>query len=102
MKKRRINIELQHFDGCPNSPKLIERVKEAIKLSNAEIQYNEVLVESNEKAREVGFRGSPTLLINGKDFEDLPVPESPALMCRYYPQGLPTVEQIKKALDLYN
>jgi len=98
MKTRKIIIEIQHFEGCPNSPKLIERVKEAIESSTFEIQYNEVLVESNEKAKEVGFRGSPTLLINGKDFEDLPVPERPALMCRYYPDGLPSVEQIKKEL----
>ena len=99
MNRKKVIIEIQHFEGCPNSPKLIERVKEAISLSNIEIEYNEVLVESNEKAKEVGFRGSPTLLINGKDLEDLPAPANPALTCRYYPGGLPTIEQIKKALD---
>ncbi len=65
MKKSKIKIDIQHFDGCPNSPKLIERVKEAIK---PYVQYEEILVSSNEDAKKVGFRGSPTLLINGKEF----------------------------------
>ena len=102
MGRKKIIVEIQHFEGCPNSPVLIARVKEAMKDSRTEIQYTEVLVESNEKAIEVGFRGSPTLLINGKDIEDLPIPENPALMCRYYPKGLPTVGQIIAALDLLN
>jgi hypothetical protein len=94
MKLKIINIEIQHFHGCPNSPILIERVKAVIKDFD-NIDYKEVLVDSNEKAEEVKFRGSPTLLINGEDFENQPEPENTALACRYYPNGLPTVEEIK-------
>lgn len=97
----KIRIEIQYFTSCPNSPILIKRVKEAIK-GFENIDYKEVLVDSNEKAGEVKFRGSPTLLINGKDYEDQPAPESAALTCRYYPKGLPTVEKIKnKLLSLF-
>ena len=98
MKLRVINIEIQHFLGCPNSPILMERVKEAIKTFD-NIIYKEVLVDSNEKAEKSKFRGSPTLLINGEDFKNQPEPENPALACRYYPKGLPTVEQIKNKLN---
>lgn len=96
----KIKVELQHFIGCPNSPILIERVKEAIKdLDN--LDYDEIIVDSSDKAEELKFRGSPTLLINGKDFENQPEPVKPALACRYYPNGLPTVDQIKtRILDL--
>ncbi|WP_337871840.1 thioredoxin family protein, partial [Ignavibacterium sp.] len=81
---KKIKIEIQHFLGCPNSPILIERVKEVItNLDN--VSYSEVLIDTNEKAEEIKFRGSPTLLINGEDFENEPEPESPALACRYYP-----------------
>lgn len=90
----KVEIELQHFVGCPNSPILIQRVKEAIQDFD-NINYKEVLVDSNRKAEKVKFRGSPTLIINGKDFENQPEPEKPALSCRYYPKGLPTVEQIR-------
>lgn len=97
MKSKVINIELQYFIGCPNSPILIERVREAIKGFD-NIEYHEVIIDTNEKANEKKFRGSPTLLINGKDFENLPEPENPSLACRYYPNGLPTVEQIENRL----
>lgn len=95
---KNISIELQHFHGCPNSPTLIERVKEAIKGFD-NINYLEVFVDTNEKAREIKFRGSPTLLINGEDFENQPEPENPALACRYYPKGLAEVSQIKDKLS---
>ena len=95
---KKIKIEMQHFLGCPNSPVLIERVKEAIKEFD-NIDYKEVIVDSNEKAEEVKFRGSPTLLINGEDFENQPEPESPALACRYYSKGLPDIAAIKKKIS---
>ncbi len=97
MMNNKIKIEIQHFHGCPNSPVLIKRVKEAIKdLDN--IEYEETLVETNEFAGKVKFRGSPTLLINGKDFEGQPAPQNPALTCRYYPNGLPGIDEIKNII----
>lgn len=90
-------VEIQHFHGCPNSPILIERVKEAIK-DFYEIDYTETIIDTNEKAEEVKFRGSPTLVINGIDFENLPEPANSNLACRFYPNGLPTVEAIRKRL----
>lgn len=98
---KKIKIELQHFIGCPNSPILIERVKEATKeLDN--IEYKEIIVDSNEKAEAVKFRGSPTLLISDEDFENLAEPSSAALACRYYKNGLPSVEEIKAKLKELN
>ena len=94
----KIKIEIQHFRGCPNSPEMIHRVKEAIKGSEEKIEYNEVLVESNELAEKLKFRGSPTVLINGKDIEGREEPESAALNCRVYENGLPTVEEIKNKI----
>ncbi|MEO8232087.1 MAG: DUF2703 domain-containing protein [Ignavibacteriota bacterium] len=97
MTAKKIIIELQHFIGCPNSPILIGRVKEAIK-EFENIGYKELIVDSNDKAEEIKFRGSPTLLINGKDFENQPKPDNPALACRYYPNGLPSTDEIKSKL----
>ena len=96
---KKTTIEVQHFQGCPNSPILIERLKQVL-VGLENINYKETIVDSNEKAKEVKFRGSPTLLINGEDFEDLPEPKDPALMCRYYPNGLPGIEIIKTKLSL--
>ena len=94
----KIKIEIQHFRGCPNSPEMIHRVKEAIKGSEEKIEYNEVLVESNELAGKLKFRGSPTVLINGEDIEGREEPESAALNCRVYKNDLPSVEEIKNKI----
>ena len=101
MKSQFINIEIQHFHGCPNSPILIERVKDAVKDFD-NIDYKEVLVDSNDKAEKLKFRGSPTLLINGKDFENEPEPDDPALACRYYTNGLPGAEDIRRKIEELN
>lgn len=94
---KKTTIEVQHFHGCPNSPVLIERVKEALKGMD-KFDFKEVIVDSNEKAQQVKFRGSPTLLINGEDFENQPEPVESALMCRYYPNGLPGVNDIRQRI----
>ncbi len=94
----KIKIDIQYFNGCSNSSEMIHRVKEAIKGSEEKIEYDEVLVESNELAEKLKFRGSPTVLINGKDIEGREEPESAALNCRVYENGLPTVEEIKNKI----
>lgn len=91
---KKLKIEVQYFIGCPNSQKMIDRVRSAVKQTLLEIDYAETLVETSEEADKIKFRGSPTLLINGKDFEDLEEPEKGNLSCRYYPNGLPETEQI--------
>lgn len=97
---KKIVIELQHFHGCPNSPILNERVIDAIK-GYDNIEYKEVIIDSNEKAEEVKFRGSPTLLINGIDFEERELPVNASLNCRVYQNGLPTSQQIiNKLLEI--
>ncbi len=94
----KLKIEIQHFRGCPNSPEMIHRVKEAIKGSEEQIEYNEVLVESNELAEEIKFRGSPTVLINGEDIEGREEPESASLNCRVYENGLPSIDEIREKI----
>ena len=91
---KKLKIEVQYFIGCPNSQKMIERVRTAVKQTLLEIDYAETLVETPEEANKIKFRGSPTLLINGKDFEDLEEPVKGSFSCRYYPNGLPETEQI--------
>ncbi|MGB5847392.1 MAG: DUF2703 domain-containing protein [Ignavibacteriaceae bacterium] len=77
---------------------MIKRMKEAIKGSEEKIEYNEVLVVSNELAEKLKFRGSPTVLINGEDIEGREAPESASLNCRVYENGLPAVEEIRKRI----
>lgn len=88
-----VEIEIQYFEGCPNSDEFISIVKKALERIGGNYDFREVLVESNEQARAIGFRGSPTLLIDGRDFENKESPASPGLNCRIYPT-MPTEEEI--------
>ncbi|MFC2129802.1 DUF2703 domain-containing protein [Bacteroidota bacterium] len=94
----KIKIEIQHFHGCPNGPKMIDNVRTALKGLEDKTEYCEVLVEDGDTATNFGFRGSPTLLINGEDFEGLPKPENPGLTCRFYTSGVPSPEKIRKRI----
>lgn len=94
-----VNVIVQYFRGCPNSGEMIQRVRSAIAGIEG-VNYKEILVETEESAKLNAFRGSPTLLINNEDFENAPVPPTPSLSCRFYPKGLPTIEQIREKILL--
>ncbi len=94
----KVKVEVQYFRGCPNSTEMISRVREAIDTIEDKVEYEEVLVEDNETAQKLNFRGSPTVLINGIDIENRTEPESPALNCRVYENGLPSKEEIRSKI----
>ena len=94
-----IEIAFQYFDGCPNWKTTHDRLEEAI--GNLRVTVVMQLVESPEEAAAVGFRGSPTVLIDGVDpFADPDTPAAGTLACRVYQtqDGSPTVEQLRDAL----
>lgn len=96
-----MHIELLYFDDCPHWATAAERLDGV--LANRNLTAERVLVETDEQARELGFRGSPTILIDGRDpfaHGDEPT----GLSCRVYPTptgfaGSPTVEQLEAAVD---
>lgn len=90
----KIELIFQYFEGCPHADTLRQNVKEAIVGFEESIVFKEELIDTQELAIKNKFRGSPTLLINGEDFENMPNPEHPALACRFYPDGVPSKEKI--------
>lgn len=94
----KVSLEVQYFDDCPNHTKMQNNIFEAIKGLEDKIELKKVLVEDESTAKQVGFRGSPTLLINGEDIEGVPAPEAPALACRFYAGGIPSSDKIKKII----
>lgn len=96
----KIKIEYQYFEGCPNHRKMQENILEAIKGMEDKVEINYILVENNEIASKIGFRGSPTLLINGEDYEGMPPQPEPSMSCRFYAGGIPTPSDIRKKLEL--
>ena len=98
-----MKIRLQYFDGCPNWKLMEARVAQA--LVEADVTGTEVVrerVESLEEAARLGFRGSPTLLIDGKD-PFASERNSVGLACRVYrtphgEDGVTSVEELRADL----
>ena len=98
-----LSVQLQHVADCPNADVATIWLRLALDATGHEgtpIEF--VHVSSDEQARDLDFRGSPTVLIDGLDpFE---TPDSPVgLACRLYrtdtgTSGAPTVEQLVDAI----
>jgi protein-disulfide isomerase len=93
-----LKIELQYFKGCPNHKKMVENLRDAVKDLEDKIELKEILVEDEATAKQVGFRGSPTLLINGEDIEGIPISTEPLLSCRFYVNGIPSSDEIRRMI----
>jgi hypothetical protein len=97
-----IDITLQYFDGCPNWMDADNELKEVVESLDVDAEITYEKIESQVEAERRGFRGSPTILISGRDpFSD---PDAPVgLSCRVYrtgerPSGSPGVKALKAAL----
>lgn len=97
-----MKVELLYFDGCPHWAIAEERLIDAMRRVGRLEPVHRLEIDSLEDAERVGFRGSPTILLDGRDpFADA---RSPAgLACRVYVTenglaGSPTVEQLMEVL----
>lgn len=99
----RVDVRLLYFDGCPNWRLAEERLIEAVQRCRPGTDVELVLVSSPEDAERLGFRGSPTVLVDGRDpFADATAPVG--LACRLFPtpdglRGAPTLEQLVAVLS---
>jgi hypothetical protein len=96
-----MEITLQYFDGCPNW-EITDRHLRALIANGVEASISYEVVETYEIAVQLGFRGSPTVLIDGVD--PFAVADEPVgLACRVYqteagPAGSPSVDQLLQAV----
>jgi len=96
-----MKLELLYFDDCPNWTTASERLT-AVAASRGLVVERRT-VATVEEAEAERFRGSPTILIDGRDpfaSGDEPV----GLACRVYqtpdgPAGSPTIEQLEAVID---
>jgi hypothetical protein len=93
-----MEITIQHFNDCPNWLEAAEHVQRAVEHVDTDVTVRLEIVNTPQKAEEVRFRGSPTILIDGTD--PFAEPDTPVrLSCRIYstPSGIagsPTTEQL--------
>jgi hypothetical protein len=100
---RGVDVRLLYFDGCPNWRLAEWRLREAVQLCRPGTDVQLVSVGTPEDAERLAFRGSPTVLVDGRDpFADACSPVG--LACRLFPtpdglRGAPTVEQLVAVLS---
>jgi hypothetical protein len=95
-----MDVTLQYFDGCPSWRTTDQHLRTLADEFDLRLSYREVT--SPDEAAELGFRGSPTVLVGGRDpfgAEGEPV----GFACRIYrtpegPAGSPTLDQLRAAL----
>ena len=78
-------IELLWWEGCPSTERALGELREAlteIGLDGTEIRTREV--KTDQDAAAAGFRGSPTILIEGVDVAGAQSDEPTGLTCRIY------------------
>ena len=97
-----MEIILQYFAGCPNW-KVAEGRLMSLAAERPGVVLIRQVVDTVEEAEQVGFHGSPSILINGADpFDDGDA--SVGLACRRYltphgAAGAPATEQLRAAID---
>jgi len=98
-----VDVTLLYFDGCPNRHEAENNLRAAVaELGAGDVVVRRRLVNTVEDAERVGFLGSPTVLIDGRDPFSVPG-AAPGLSCRVYRTdtglaGAPTVAQLCAAL----
>ena len=97
-----MDVSLLYFDGCPNHHATLGLLEALLDESGWDGMVRLVNVDSPERAEELNFRGSPTVLIDGVDpFLDSDAPVG--LACRIYPteegyRGTPPEQELRAAI----
>lgn len=97
-----MEITLQYFPGCPNWKTTADHLDRLIEEGlGATVRLESI--DSHETALARGFRGSPTVLVDGRDL--FPDNASPVgLACRVYRTadgfaGSPSISQLRQVLQ---
>lgn len=102
---RRPEVELLWWEGCPSWERAIEILREEMRAVGLDPESARVTeIETNEDAERSDFPGSPTIRIDGSDFQP-PGPDEPrGLTCRVYrlrdgrASPLPDPQDLREAL----
>ena len=95
-----MKVEILYLAGCPNHPPTVDLAGDVIRQLGINAEIEEVEVTGPDDAEQIGFLGSPTVLVDGVDVE----PAAPSrrdfgFSCRRYGEnGVPGAEIIRRAL----
>jgi hypothetical protein len=99
------DVELLWWEGCPSSDEAHDLVRRVMAETGLDPDaLRSVEIDTDDAAERVGFVGSPTIRVDGRDIQPPDELEPPGLTCRVYHlrdgrvSSLPDPEDIKEAL----
>jgi hypothetical protein len=98
-----MRVSFLYYEECPSHERALEHLREVMDEEAIPGEVEVFEVETEEKARELRFVGSPTIRVEGQDI-DPPGDARYALACRAYRleddriSPLPSKEMIRRAL----
>jgi hypothetical protein len=102
-----VRIELYFWAGCPSFPEAEALLREVLDADGIDATIEPIEVYTQEEAEALGFVGSPTIRIDGRDIDEEAAARSrPSLTCRIYTteegtvSPVPTRSQLERALSL--
>jgi arsenate reductase len=81
-----VRVEVLVFDGCPHAEPALALARAVARRLGPGVTVEQVVVNTPERAAEVGFLGSPSVRVNGVDLEGLGTAAG-RLSCRTYEGG---------------
>jgi glutaredoxin len=98
-----VNVTLLFFDDCPNWRVANDRLR-TLAREFTDVIVTHHRVDTPDEATRVGFRGSPTILIDGVDHFATDSDPVGDLSCRVFatpdgPAGSPTLDQLRRAFS---
>ena len=103
--KGNVRIDFLYWRECPSYPEARALLRDVLETRGLEAEVVEHEVTTNEEAERLGFPGSPTIRVDGRDVDQRGESARPALTCRIYhlPDGrvspVPPRKQVEKALS---
>jgi hypothetical protein len=82
---REPDVQLLWWEGCPSTERALAELREVLTdvgLPHADVRMRKV--RTDQEARDTGFVGSPTILIDGTDVVEAGGGEVVGLSCRVY------------------
>lgn len=96
-----MKIEFFYFEDCPSYKKALKNLREVLEEEKAGNELEIIRVDSPEEAKKYNFQGSPSVKINGKEWEEKN--DIPRMQCRLYMidgklTGVPSKEFIREKI----
>ena len=103
LETRKRRITFLYWEECQSHDEALTRLRKVLREDQIDAEIEVIKVRSDEEAKQLGFTGSPTILVDGRDIQP-PTSTHYALSCRAYQledgriSPLPSEPMIRTAL----